>query len=758
MIIVSFILSQINNIIIFYPKNSILAILELEIMKKLKSIVLIALLLVSSLAIAQQKELSNKLIWASRTFSPEYVYSVNSMNDGEHFTALEDNKIEKYSYKSFGESIETILDGASLSFNNEPLSIDDYSFNGDETMVLLATNVTSIYRRSFTANYFIVDLNTKNVTKLSEKGNEQLADFSPDGQKVGYVQDNNLFYFDITKSEMIQVTTSGERNKIINGATDWVYEEEFELTKGFYWSPDSKNIAYYQYDESDVTEFTMDFYYGKTYPSPYTFKYPKAGEDNSKITIFQYDITSKESINLIETDKKYEYFPRLKWTLDNRLCVLAMNRHQNNLDYVMITNDNTNASLFSNKVVYTDKSETYVEVDNNLIFLKDGNSFLRTSEKDGYRHIYKIGFDGSEVQLTKGEWDVVELKGLNEETGQVYYVSAKEGAIYKALYVTDLKGKKCSKLSELKGANDASFSTGMKYYINYYSNANQPYLITLHNAKGKQLKVLKDNVKLNETIASFNLPKKEFITIKGHDTDLNAWIIKPADFDESKKYPVYFTIYNGPGHNTVADSYDGSNYYYHQLLVQNGYIVISVDTRGTMFRGAEFKKSTYLQLGKLETEDMIACAKTVGGWGFIDEGRIGVQGWSYGGYMTSLCMTKGTDVFKMGIAVAPVTNWRWYDNIYTERFMRTPQENPNGYDDNSPINHVEKMKGKFLIVHGTGDDNVHVQNTFEMSQALVEKNIDFDMAIYTNKNHGIYGGFTRLHLFNKLLKYTLDNL
>ena len=724
-------------------------------MKNIKSIVLITLLLVASVINAQQKELSNELIWASRTFSPDYVYSVNSMNDGEYFTALEDNKIEKYSYKSFGESIETILDGANLSFNKEPLSIDDYSFNADETMVLLATNVKSVYRRSFTANYFIVDLTTKKVSKLSGKGKEQLADFSPDGKKIGFVQGNNLFYFDITTSEIIQITTSGERNKIINGATDWVYEEEFELTKGFYWSPDSKNMAYYQFNESDVTEFTMDFYYGKTYPSPYTFRYPKAGEDNSKITIFEYNVISNKSAKLIQTNETYEYFPRLKWTLDNKLCVLAMNRHQNNLDYVIISKEN---NAYKNKVVYTDKSDNYVEVDNNLIFLKDGKSFLRTSEKDGYRHIYIIGFDGSETQLTKGEWDVVELKGLNEATGQVYYVSAKEGAIYKSLYVTDLKGKKCSMLSDLKGCNDASFSTGMKYYINYYSNANQPYLITLHNAKGKQLKVLKDNAKLNETITSFNLPKKEFLTIKGHDSDLNAWIIKPADFDKSKKYPVYFTIYNGPGHNTVTDSYDGSNYYYHQLLAQNGYIVISVDTRGTMYRGAEFKKSTYLQLGKLETEDMIACAKTVGNWSFVDSSRVGVQGWSYGGYMASLCMTKGADFFKMGIAVAPVTNWRWYDNIYTERFMRTPQENPNGYDYNSPINHVEKMKGNFLIVHGTGDDNVHVQNTFEMTQALVEKNIDFDMAIYTNKNHGIYGGFTRLHLFNKLLKFTVKNL
>jgi dipeptidyl-peptidase-4 len=708
-----------------------------------------------------QKDLSNQLIWASRTFSPEYVYSVSSMNDGEHFSALEKNKIEKFSYKNFGEAVALILDGNTLTFDKETIKIDDYFFNADETKVLLATNVVSIYRRSFTANYFIVDLETKKIIQLSDKGPQQLADFSPDGTKVGYVLQNNIYYLDLISGETIALTNDGKRNEIINGATDWVYEEEFSITKGFYWSPDSKNIAFYQFIEKDVPEFTLDFYNGKTYPTPYTFKYPKAGEDNSKIAIWTYDVATTKKSPLIKTGTEYEYFPRIKWTRNNKLCVLGMNRHQNKLDYILVEKFETTIAQekkSNQTIIYTDQSKTYVEVDDNLIFLNDGKSFLRTSEKDGYNHIYKIRFDGKETQLTKGNWDVVELKGINEETGKVYYVSAEEGAIYKSLYVTDLNGEKPNKLSELKGDNDASFSTGMKYYINYYTNANRPYLITLHNAKGKQLKVLKDNKDLKSTLGKYELAKKEFIKIKGHEGDLNAWIIKPNDFDEAKKYPVYFTIYNGPGHNTVSDSWDGSNMLYHQLLVQNGYIVISVDTRGTMYRGAEFKKSTYLQLGKLETEDMIACAKTVGDWDFVNKDRIGVQGWSYGGYMTSLCMTKGADVFKMGIAVAPVTNWRWYDNIYTERFMRTPQENPDGYDDNSPINHVKKMKGKFLIVHGTGDDNVHVQNTFEMTEALVANNVDFDMAIYTNKNHGIYGGYTRLHLFNKLLKFTLENL
>jgi dipeptidyl-peptidase-4 len=728
----------------------------MKTMKKINLLLLVGLTLFTTQVIAQKK-LSNKLIWASRTFSGEYVYSVNSMNDGEHFTALENNKIEKYSYKNFGKAVATILDGAELKFNENSIVIDDYFFNADESKVLLATNMESIFRRSFTANYFIVDLATKKVTELSSKAAQQLADFSPDGTKVGYMMDNNLYYFDLNTQQTTPVTTDGLNNQIINGGTDWVYEEEFSITKGFYWSPDSKSIAYYKFDESNVHEFTMDYYNGNTYPTPYTFKYPKAGEDNSKLSVNVFNLETAESNPYLKSGKVHEYFPRMKWTNDNKLCVLGMNRHQSQLDY-MIIDPADKSKIGKPDVVYTDKSETYVDVDDNLIFLNDGKSFLRTSEKDGFNHIYKIGFDGSETQLTKGEWDVVELKGVNESNGLVYYVSAEEGAVYKALYSIDLKGSKKTKMSELKGSNDASFSAGMKYYINYYSNANQPYLITLHNAKGKQIDVLKDNETLRTKLKDFEISPKEFITIKGHEGDLNAWIIKPANFDESKEYPVYFNIYNGPGHNTVVDSWDGSNYLYHQLLAQQGYIVISVDTRGTMFRGEKFKKSTYLQLGKLETEDMIACAKTVGAWDYVDANRIGVQGWSYGGYMTSLCMTKGADVFKMGIAVAPVTNWRWYYNIYTERFMRTPQENARGYDDNSPINHVAKMKGKFLIVHGSGDDNVHVQNTFEMTNALVEKNIDFDMAIYTNKNHGIYGGYTRLHLFNKMLAYTIENL
>ncbi len=703
-----------------------------------------------SLSQTNNTNLTNEMIWSNRLFTEEYVYSVRSMADGEHFSALENNSIVKYSYGDFDKSLGVIYSGG-----QDKITIDDYFFNADESKILIATNIASIYRRSFSATYYIVDLKTKKTTLLFDKGPQMLADFSPDGLKIAFVFENNIYIKNLVDNSLTQVTSDGKLNEIINGSADWVYEEEFEVTKAFYWSPQSTKLAYLKFDERNVPEFSMDYYYGKTYPSTYLFKYPKAGEANSKLNLFIYSVDSKKTSEVITNE--YEYIPRMRWTNDdNKLVFIVMNRHQNELSYVTST-VNPDGSV-KGEVFYSDKSDTYLEIDNNLLFLADGSGFLRTSEKSGFKHIYFVDFTGKERQITSGNWDIVNLKGINEEKGLIYFISAEEGPIYKSLYSIRLDGTKKTKLSTRLGENDAEFSEGMKYYMNYYSNANEPTTITLNNASGKELKVLMDNSKLKNTLSSLGLSKKEFIQIKGVEHDLNAFIIKPRNFDPTKKYPVYFDIYNGPGHNTVTDAWGGNNFMYHQLLTQKGYIVVSVDTRGTMYRGTKFKNSTYLQLGKLETEDMIAVAKQVGSWEFVDAKRIGVMGWSYGGYMSSLCMTKGADYFKMGIAVAPVTNWRWYDNIYTERFMRTPQENASGYDDNSPINHVDKLKGKYLLVHGSGDDNVHVQNSMEMSDALVKKNKDFEMFIYTNKNHGIYGGKTREHLFNKLLNFTLTNL
>ncbi|HIP32876.1 MAG TPA: S9 family peptidase, partial [Crocinitomicaceae bacterium] len=494
--------------------------------------------------------------------------------------------------------------------------------------------------------------------------------------------------------------------------------------------------------------------FNELYPTPHNFKYPKAGEDNSVVTAHIYSLATRKN-NSIDLGE-YEYIPRLKWSSkDNLLILQTLNRHQNHLKYhkVQIENNLPVATSFFEEI-----SKTYVEIDDNLLILEDGKTILRTSELDGHNHIYELCLGGESTQITKGDWDVIEFLGVDEENATVYFTSAEESPMSKGIYKIGISGKKKKRISENNGVSNADFSNGMKFFIKTHSDANTPPTFSLCDNNGKELSVLENNARLKGQLSNYQLPKKEFVKFKGAEIELNGWMIKPANFDASKKYPVYINIYGGPGSNMVVDEWGGMNYMYHQLLAQKGYIVISVDPRGTMYRGADFKKMTYLQLGKLETEDFIAVAKELQSYDYVDASRIGIMGWSYGGFMTSLAMTKGADYFKMGIAVAPVTNWRYYDNIYTERFMRTPQENPDGYDQNSPINFTDKLKGKYLLIHGSGDDNVHYQNTLEMVNSLVEKNKQFDLFIYPNKNHGIYGGNTRNHLFNMMLSFTLENL
>lgn len=728
----------------------------------MRAISALLIIIISSLSFAsfsqEKKEITIESIWKDYEFFGNGVPGFRSMNDGEHYSKVvrkgSDLSIKKYSFTNQDDKGEEIIGSEALVYKNEKIALDDYSFNNDESKLLLLTNQQSIFRRSYTADYFLYDIKSKKLQPLDEEHSPQtLAEYSPDGTKVSYIHANNLYVKTVATGKIKQITKDGERNKIINGTTDWVYEEEFAITKAYAWSPDSEYIAYLKFNEENVKEYSMKFFYD-LYPDLYTFKYPKTGEDNSKVCAFVVKAKNGKGkkIDLGE----YEYIPRLQWSkFENKLMLLTLNRHQNHLKYNWIDVENKN---YSSQVVYEEKDASYVEIDDNLIFLKDGKSFIRTSEKDGFNHIYKIDIEGNSTQITKGNWDVIEFTGINESTNTIYYTSVEEGAIYQTLYSINLDGSNKTKISAKKGKNNPDFSTGMKYFVNYYSNANTPNVITLHKADGTLLQTLEDNKDLAETIAEYNFQPKEFLTIKGVEDDLNAWMIKPDNFDPKKEYPVYINLYCGPGSNLVQDRWDGVNLAYHQLLAQAGYIVFCVDTRGTMYRGSEFKKSTYLQLGKLETEDIIEVAKNLGKLDYVDSSRIGIQGWSYGGYMTSLAMTKGADVFKMGIAVAPVTNWRYYDNIYTERFMRTPQENPEGYDDNSPIFHVDKLKGKYFIIHGSGDDNVHYQNTMEMITALVEKDKDFDMFIYPNKNHGIYGGNTRNHLFRMMFEYTKDNL
>ena len=711
------------------------------------------------------QELTNEKIWYSGEFRMDYVGGLRSMNDGEHYTSLEYDessgaKIVKYAYATGLEV--SVLATAVQIFGDAEKGIDDYTFSADETKLLIATEQESIYRRSSASNYYVYDLNKQLGNSLTDfnKGKQRLAQFSPAANKVAFVRDNNLFIVDLATGEETQVTTDGKSNEIINGATDWVYEEEFGFDNGTYWSPDGKRIAFYRFDESKVKQFQMAMY-GELYPDQYTFKYPKAGERNSTVSILVYDLEEALSTPVELGSETDIYIPRIKWTTRaNELCVMRMNRLQNRLEFLLANVADANPSGIPTKTIYDETAKTYIDVNDNLIFLSGGNGFLWNSERDGYNHIYHYGMDGKLIrQITQGEWDVIEFFGYDERTAQVFFSASEASTIETHVYAASLKKGKAMRLSQRKGTNNADFSASFKYYINYHSDAHTPYYITLHNARGKEIRVLKDNQKLRDTLAKYPMAKKEFFTITNSGgTELNCWMIKPANFDPSKKYPVFVNIYGGPGSNTVTDSWGGANYLFHQMLAQQGYIVVSCDPRGTMNRGRDFKHATYLQLGKLETEDFIDLAKHLQAQSYVDGDRLGIMGWSYGGYMASLCMTKGADYFKMGIAVAPVTNWRYYDSIYTERFMRTPQENPDGYDDNSPINHVEKLQGSFLLVHGSADDNVHYQNTMEMTNALVKANKQFDLFIYPDRNHGIYGGTTRLHLFTKITAFIHDHL
>lgn len=704
------------------------------------------------------QEITVEKIWKQYQFFGKGVDGFRSMKDGIHFTKREniDNfeYIAVHPFSSPNDKGQKLVKLDDLKVDGEKVKINDYEFNKDESKILFTTKTESVYRRSFYAVYLVYDLKTKSLVELDTKRSPQmLAEYSPDGSKVSYLFENNLYVQELSTGEVKQITNDGKKNAIVNGGTDWVYEEEFAITKSYDWSADSKFIAFLRFDESDVTEFTMT-YFSELYPDLYTFKYPKAGEDNSKVTAHIADVQSNTITNL--NLGEYEYIPRLKWSdTKNTLILQSMNRHQNKLNYHKAEKSD---GKWSSNVFYTEKSETYIDIDDNLLILNDGKTILRTSEKDGFKHIYSLCFDGETNTITSGKWDVIEFLGIDEVSKRVFYTSAEEGAIHKGIYSIGINGRKKKSLSSETGYNNADFSVGMKYFVKSYSNANTPATHTLCDADGKELFILEDNADLKKRLSEYDLAKQEFIKVQGHEGELNAYIIKPPHFDANKEYPLYVHIYGGPGSNMVRDAFHASDYMYHQLLASKGYVVLSVDPRGTMYRGAEFKKSTYLTLGKLETEDFIAVAKNMAKESWIDGDRIGIMGWSYGGFMTSLCMTKGADIYKMGIAVAPVTNWRYYDNIYTERFMRTPEENASGYDDNSPINFVDDLEGKYLLIHGSGDDNVHHQNTMEMVNALVAANKQFDLFIYPNKTHGIYGGNTRNHLFNMMLNFTLENL
>ena len=633
--------------------------------------------------------------------------------------------------------------------------IDSYTFDASEKKILIACNTSQIFRHSFTADYFLYDISSKSLTKLFDF-QVQEPTFSPDGSKIAYAKENNLYVYDVASKKSTAITTDGKKNAIINGITDWVYEEEFAFVRAFDWSKDGKKIGYIRFDESQVPEFSMSMFHTDLYPAVQTFKYPKAGEKNSEVSLHIFDVAANTAKKVDLGNYNDFYIARLQWTNDNNiLSAQVLNRHQDNLDLLFI--DGTTAAA---KVVLNEKDKAYVDVTDNLTFLKD-NSFIWTSEKDGFNHIYVYDKSGKlKNQVTKGNWEITSYYGFDEKTKTIFYQSTENGSINRDIYRIDLDGKNKVRLSKKTGTNGATFSPNFQFFINTFSSNLQPTTYTLNEAKsGKEIQVIEDNKALADKLKAYDLPAKEFFVLKtAKGNELNAWILKPKDFDSSKKYPVFMYQYSGPGSQQVNNDWNNPDDYWFLSLTQQGYIVACVDGRGTGFKGADFKKVTQKELGKYEVEDQIDAAKVIGAYPYVDASRIGIFGWSYGGFMASNCIFQGNDVFKMAIAVAPVTNWRFYDSVYTERYMQTPQENASGYDQNSPINHVDKLKGKFLLIHGSGDDNVHVQNSMQMMEALIQANKQFDSEIYPDKNHGIYGGKTRIQLYNKMTNFIKENL
>lgn len=692
------------------------------------------------------KEISLTEIWDG-TFSTKRMNALNAMN-GDFYSLLNtdsagNSTVDKYSYKTLKKT-ETIVNSSDL----EGLEgFSSYRFNADESSVILGTNFKKIYRHSFTGSFYHYNVRTKKLHLIGKDIQEPT--FSPKGEKIAFAKKNNLFILNLsTGNTVTQVTKDGTTNHIINGITDWVYEEEFAFVRAFEWSKNGNYLAFLRFNESKVPTFSMDLVGKNNYPQQQVFKYPKAGEKNARVTLHVFNCASKKT-NKVSLGA-YEYIPRIKWSnAANILVATTLNRHQNNLKLHKV-------AVVKNKVttLLNETDTAYLNITDNLTFLND-NSFIWTSEKDGYNHIYHYDFSGKLInQITKGKWEVTNYYGYNKKKKTVYYQSVENGSINRGVYSIDLDGNNKKLLSNPKGTNTASFSRNLHYFINTHASSEIPPIYSLYTAEGEMLQIIKDNRTLKENLSEYNISKKEFSTITINGNELNMWMVKPANFDANKKYPLLLFQYSGPGSQKVANKWNDSNDYWHNMLAQKGMIIACVDGRGTGFKGSDFKKSTYLNLVKYETEDQIAVAKKLSKRRYIDANHIGIWGWSFGGHMSTNALLKGSDIFTTAIAVAPVTSWRFYDTVYTERFLRTPQENPEGYDENSPINYAEKLKGNYLLVHGTGDDNVHVQNSYRMINALIKANKQFDMFIVPDRTHSIYKGKNmRLNLYTKMTNF-----
>lgn len=708
-----------------------------------------------------QNKITIEDLWRKYSFIGKSAKGFTPLKDGEHYIEEEvDSKGSTvyliYDYTS-GKVIDTLVKESTLipSGYEKPIQPEEFSLNENESKILFPTETERIYRHSSASNNFIYDRKNKQLVPVSKNGKQQVASVSPDGSSVAFVRGNNLFVKDAMSNDEKQITTDGKRNFTINGLCDWVYEEEFAFTQAYQWSPDSKSIAYYRFDESEVPEYTIQFF-KDIYPENYTFKYPKVGENNSVVSIFIYHLDSKTTTKVDVGVERDQYIPRIKWTEDpDELCVFRMNRWQNKLELLL-----ADASSGTTRVMFTEENKRYIEITDDLAFFSQNKNFIWTSERGGFNQIYigKVA-DGSLTLVTAGNYDVTALYGIDEKNKLIYYQSAEASPLERYVYSISTDGKKKKQLTEGKGWNDAEFNDAHTYMMVSHSDANSPTDYKLFDAKGNLVRVLEDNNDLKNKLKTYPLSKMEFFTFKTSEgVQLNGWMMKPWNFETGKKYPVFMTEYGGPGSQSVTDDWGGNDYMWHQYLAQEGYVVTCVDNRGTGARGEEFRKMTYLHLGKYEPIDQIEAAKYLGSLPFIDKSRIGFFGWSYGGYLASLCIELGADVFKAAIAIAPVTDWRFYDTIYTERYMRDNKENKTGYDEGAPLNYADKVKGNFLLIAGLSDDNVHYQNTAMLIKKLYENNVKFDQLTFPDKNHSLLGSATRYYLYSRMAEWIKGNL
>lgn len=721
------------------------------------------LILLSLSAFCQQKSaITLEDIWFKGTFSPKSVYGVNWMNTKGQYSSLvytRDGASAVVRYEIVGgKALDTLVHSRQIAtqLKGKTLSFSDYQFSADEQLMLLVTESEQIYRRSTVASHLIYHVKEKWVKPLSTSGKQSNPTFSPDGKRIAFTRDNNIWLVDLADMQEKLISKGGKVNEIINGSSDWVYEEEFSISKAYEWSPDSRFIAYLTFNEREVPEYNMQRWDG-LYPKDYKYKYPKAGEKNAIVTASVVDVTTGTTTPILINDNQEHYLPRISWTANGKaVSVIKMNRLQNKIEIL-----HADPSTGQCKVAYSESHPQYLDLFDDLIYLNDGKSFLYSSERSGFKHVYRYDMSGKQLeQLTIGDWEVDEVLGFDEATGRLFFTSTESGSRERQFYVIQNKNKKKLRLTTESGSHGINLSPDFNYFLDYHSTIQNPTTVSLKEAQsGKQIRVLESNENLKSKLSGYQLNELKFISIPGADkSELSAYMILPAAFDPQRKYPVLMHVYGGPGSQQVRDSWMGSNYFWHQMLANEGYLIVVADNRGTGGKGEKFKKQTYAQLGKLETEDQIAVAKYLIGLPYVDAERIGIWGWSYGGYMSSLSLMIGNDYFKAGIAVAPVSNWRLYDSIYTERYLGLPGENKKGYDDNSPLSHTDSLKGRYLLVHGTGDDNVHFQNAVELSRALIKSGKQFDSFYYPDKNHGIYGGNTRLHLYTMMTNWLKENL